>query len=197
MKIGYARVSTQDQDIQLQIDALNADGCERIYQDVVSGSKAARPGLDGLLSHLRPGDTVVVWKLDRLGRSLKHLIETVSGFEDTGVGFRSITEGIDTTTPAGKLVFHIFASLAEFERALIIERTKAGLESARARGRVGGNRAVDIPDAAREAMISLYDNHAENKMTVEDIVKPYGISRSTFYKYVYPLTKSGKKKNGK
>lgn len=138
MHIGYARVSTTDQHLDLQTDALHAAGCERLYTDTVSGAKVDRPGLTAALDACRPGDTLVVWKLDRLGRSLPHLVETVRDLIARGVGFQSLQESIDTTTSGGKLVFHIFASLAEFERDLIRERTNAGLSAARARGRKGG-----------------------------------------------------------
>ena len=133
MLIGYAWVSTSDQTLHSQEDDLTAAGGERIFTDVASGSKPARPGLAEALDHLRKGDTLVVWRLDRLGRSLKHLIETVGQLEATGRGFRSLREHLDTTTPGGKLVFHLFGALAEFERAVIRERTNAGLASARAR----------------------------------------------------------------
>src|SRR4051812_27711130 len=140
MLIGYARVSTEDQNLNSQRDALNAAGCEHIYTDTVSGTKARRPGLEQALSHLRHGDTLVVWRLDRLGRSLRHLIDTVTDLQEKGIGFKSVTETIDTTTSSGKLVFNIFASLAEFEREIIRERTNAGLLAARSRGRKGGRR---------------------------------------------------------
>src|SRR5512146_3189384 len=138
MLVGYARVSTADQTPALQRDALSAAGCGRLFTDTASGAKAERPGLDEALEFLRPGDTLVVWRLDRLGRSLRHLIETVSLLEQRGIGFRSLQESIDTTTSGGKLVFHVFGALAEFERDLIRERTSAGLLAARARGRKGG-----------------------------------------------------------
>src|SRR3954452_14890909 len=138
MLIGYARVSTLDQTLALQQDALTAAGCEHIYTDTVSGSVTDRPGLTNALSHLRPGDTLVVWRLDRLGRSLSHLIETVRQLQERGIGFRSLQEQIDTTTSGGKLIFHVFGALAEFERDLIRERTHAGLQAARARGRLFG-----------------------------------------------------------
>src|SRR3954470_3634818 len=131
MLIGYARVSTDDQNLDLQRDALTKAGCEQIYTDRVSGTKATRKGLKEALSHLRAGDTLVVWRLDRLGRSLRHLIDTITELGDRGVGFKSLQENIDTTTSGGKLVFHIFGSMAEFERDIIKERTNAGLESAR------------------------------------------------------------------
>lgn len=138
MLIGYARVSTTDQTLDLQKDALDKAGCSRIFTDTASGAKAERTGLDAAFSHIRTGDTLVVWRLDRLGRSLKHLIETITSLNNQGIGFKSITEAIDTTTSGGKLIFHIFGALAEFERDIIRERTQAGLNAARARGRKGG-----------------------------------------------------------
>src|ERR687890_1961670 len=138
MLIGYARVSTDDQNLNLQCDALEKAGCEQIFTEQVSGTKARRPGLEQALSHLRADDTLVVWRLDRLGRSLRHLIDTVTNLQERGVGFKSLQESIDTTTSGGKLVFHIFGALAEFEREIIKERTNAGLTAARARGRRGG-----------------------------------------------------------
>jgi DNA invertase Pin-like site-specific DNA recombinase len=140
--LGYARVSTGDQRPDLQVDALKAAGCYRVFVDTASGALAARPALDQVLDQLRPGDTLVVWRLDRLGRSLHHLVDTVAALADRGVGFRSLQESIDTTTPGGKLVFHVFAALAEFERDLTRERTTAGMAAARARGRKGGRPAV-------------------------------------------------------
>jgi DNA invertase Pin-like site-specific DNA recombinase len=148
--LGYARVSTTDQQPQLQVDALTAAGCYRVFAETASGARTDRPTLEQLLDQLRPGDTLVVrpgdtlvvWKLDRLGRSLRHLVDTVTGLAERGVGFRSLQEAIDTTTPGGKLVFHVFAALAEFERDLIRERTAAGLAAARARGRRGGRPSV-------------------------------------------------------
>ena len=138
--IGYARVSTAGQDLALQRDALGRAGCDRIYDDTGSGSVRHRPELDACLDYLRAGDTLVVWRLDRLGRSVRHLIETIGDLEQRNVGVRSLTEGLDTTTAAGRLTLHIFAALAEFERALVLERTRAGLEAARARGRLGAAR---------------------------------------------------------
>src|SRR5512144_1567373 len=139
MLVGYARVSTQDQTLDLQKDALEKIGCTRIYTDTASGAKAERKGLEEALSYVREGDILVVWRLDRLGRSLKHLIETITELNKRGIGFKSITENSDTTTSGGKLVFHIFGALAEFERDIIKERTQAGLRAARARGRLGGH----------------------------------------------------------
>lgn len=149
--IGYARVSTADQKLSLQLDALNTAGCDRIFDDHASGAKADRPGLTEALAYLRPGDTLVVWKLDRLGRSMSHLIEKVGELAARGIGFRSLTENIDTTTSGGMLVFNIFGSLAQFERDLIRERTHAGLKAARERGNKGGRRPVVTPDKLRKA----------------------------------------------
>ena len=151
MLLGYARVSTLDQTLALQQDGLTAAGCEQLYTDTVSGSVTERPGLTQALSHLRAGDTLVVWRLDRLGRSLPHLIETVSALVHRGVGFRSLQEQIDTTTSGGKLVFHVFGALAEFERDLIRERTHAGLAAARARGRLFGRPKALSPPAGQPA----------------------------------------------
>src|SRR6187397_2709116 len=139
MFISYARVSTEDQTLALQQDALQQAGCERIFTDTASGSRVDRPGLEEAIEYVRPGDTLVVWKLDRLGRSLPHLIDTIRQLQERGVGFKSLTEQIDTTTSGGKLIFHVFAALAEFERDVIRERTHAGLAAARARGRRGGH----------------------------------------------------------
>ncbi len=138
MLVGYARVSTTEQTLDLQFDALKKAGCSKIFTDTASGAKTERKGLDEALSYVREGDTLVVWRLDRLGRSLTHLIETVSQLDNRKIGFKSLTEQIDTTTSGGKLIFHIFGALAEFERNLIRQRTNAGLQAARARGRVGG-----------------------------------------------------------
>ncbi len=150
--IGYARVSTADQDLALQLDALSAVGTARIFQDYgVSGAKTERPGLNAALSFLRDGDTLVVWKLDRLGRSMTHLLQTVTNLEGRGVGFRSLTENVDTTTPTGRLVFHIFSALGQFERDLIRERTNAGLTAAAARGRKGGRPVAATPERIARA----------------------------------------------
>src|SRR6266508_2032977 len=151
MQIGYARVSTGEQTLDLQRDALTAAGCDRICTDTASGARAERPGLTEALDHLRAGDTLVVWRLDRLGRSLRHLIETITALEQRGIGFKSLTESIDTTSSGGKLIFHIFGALAEFERELIRERTRAGLAAARARGRLGG-RPKKLATATKVAM---------------------------------------------
>ncbi len=140
--IGYARVSTAEQDTALQTDALRKAGCERIFEDTASGAKAERPGLTAALAYLRDGDVLAVWRLDRLGRSLPHLIDTIGELDVRGVGFRSLTESIDTTTSGGRLIFHVFGALSQFERDLIRERTKAGLTVAAARGRKGGRKPV-------------------------------------------------------
>jgi DNA invertase Pin-like site-specific DNA recombinase len=183
MLIGYARVSTHDQTLALQQDALKQAGCERLFTDTASGAKADRPGLDEAVDFARLGDTLVVWKLDRLGRSLPHLIETISGLQERGIGFKSQTEQIDTTTSGGKLIFHVFAALAEFERDVIRERTQAGLTAARARGRRGGHpRAVALNDTKKVALAQrLYE---DKKNSIDDICKTLGVSRSTLYRYV-------------
>lgn len=153
--VGYARVSTAEQNLELQRDALSNAGCEPIFEDRASGAKAERPGLADALGFVRRGDALVVWKLDRLGRSMAHLIDTVRKLEANSVGFRSLTEGVDTTTPGGTLVFHIFGALAQFERDLIRERTRAGLKAADARGRKGGRRPVVTPDKLARAKAHL------------------------------------------
>jgi DNA invertase Pin-like site-specific DNA recombinase len=181
MLIGYARVSTADQSLHLQRDALLAAGCPqpRVYTDIASGAKADRPGLEAALHDLREGDTLVVWKLDRLGRSLTHLIETVHALDARGVGFKSLQEHIDTTTPGGKLIFHVFAALAEFERDLIRERTRAGLTAARARGRRGGRKPALTPKQAALAR----SMKADPGNSIADICATLGISKRTLYRY--------------
>ena len=153
--IGYARISTADQSLAPQVDALKAAGCAEIFEDCVSGAKTDRPGLNEALDHLRSGDTLIVWKLDRLGRSMSHLIDTVRDLDQRGVGFRSLTEGIDTTTSGGTLVFHLFGALAQFERDVIRERTRAGLSAAAARGRKGGRKAVVTPEKLARAKMLI------------------------------------------
>jgi DNA invertase Pin-like site-specific DNA recombinase len=180
MLIGYARVSTTDQTLDLQKDALEKAGCSRIFTDTASGAKAERIGLDEALNYVRPGDTIVVWRLDRLGRSLRHLIETITGLNNRGVGFKSITESIDTTTSGGKLIFHIFGALAEFERDIIRERTQAGLNAARARGRLGGRPKALTPKKAQQAL-TLYNDKTN---TIDEICKTLNISRATLYRYI-------------
>lgn len=180
MLVGYARVSTQDQNPSLQTDALQAAGCERVFTEKASGAQRDRPELTAAISYMRPGDTLVVWKLDRLARSMKQLIETVEGLEDRGIGFRSLTEAIDTTTPGGKLVFHIFGSLAEFERAIIKERTRAGLDAAKARGRIGGRPAKLSPEDLKAAKALL----ADPSITVGDVAKRLGVAPATLYRHM-------------
>ena len=180
MNIGYARVSTQDQNLALQEDALAAAGCEKTFTDTLSGAKADRPGLTDALSHLRGGDVLVVWKLDRLGRSLKQLIEVAQDLDKRGVGLKSLQEQIDTTTPGGKLVFHVFGALAEFERDLVKERTNAGLAAARSRGRVGGRKPV-LTGKKAEAALALYGSKT---VTVSEICSTLGISRTSLYRLV-------------
>jgi DNA invertase Pin-like site-specific DNA recombinase len=183
MLIGYSRVSTDDQTVALQQDALTAAGCAKIFTDTISGATAQRPGLAEALAYARAGDTLVVWRLDRLGRSLPHLIETVTDLADRGVGFRSLTESIDTTSSGGKLVFHIFGALAEFERDLIRERTRAGLAAARTRGRTGGRPTVAAFRDPKKlaAARALY---AEQGTPVATICQMFTISRATFYRYM-------------
>lgn len=180
MLIGYARISTQEQTLDLQQDALEAAGCERVFHDAISGAQTERPGLDKALNHLREGDTLVVWRLDRLGRSLKHLIEVVATLQDLGISFRSLQESIDTTTSGGKLIFHVFGALAEFERSLMLERTKAGLAAARARGRSGG-RPRKLSKRRVELLYRLYD---EREHSVAEIAAMMGISKSALYRYL-------------
>lgn len=176
--LGYARVSTTDQDAALQIDALTAAGCYRVFVDTISGSLDHRPELEKLMDQLRPGDTLVVWRLDRLGRSIRHLIDQLQILSERGVGFRSLQETIDTTSSGGRLVFHVFAALAEFERDLIRERTHAGLAAARARGRKGGRPPALSPDQVKAAR-RMYE---QNEMTVAQIRAVLGVSRATIYR---------------
>jgi len=175
--LGYARVSTTDQQPQLQVDALTAAGCYRVFTETASGARSDRPTLEELLEQLRPGDTLVVWKLDRLGRSLRHLVDMVTGLADQGIGFRSLQEAIDTTTPVGKLVFHVIAALAEFERDLTRERTAAGLAAARARGRLGGRPSVLTAHKLQVAR----EMYASGQYTVATIAKTLALAapRST------------------
>jgi DNA invertase Pin-like site-specific DNA recombinase len=180
MMIGYARVSTTDQTLDLQLDALKKAGCTKIFTDTASGAKTERKGLDEAISYVRAGDTIAVWRLDRLGRSLQHLIETISKLDAQNIGFKSLTENIDTTTSGGKLIFHIFGALAEFERNLIRERTSAGLIAARERGRKGG-RPKALTGNKTEIARKLY---ADKTNTVEDICRTLGISRATLWRYV-------------
>jgi DNA invertase Pin-like site-specific DNA recombinase len=180
MLVGYARVSTQDQTLDLQKDALEKIGCSKIYTDTASGAKAERVGLEEALEYVREGDILVVWRLDRLGRSLKHLIETITILNSRGIGFKSIQENVDTTTSGGKLVFHIFGALAEFERDIIRERTQAGLTAARARGRKGGRPKALTPKTVEQAK-TLYNSR---KDSIDEICRTLHISRATLYRYL-------------
>jgi DNA invertase Pin-like site-specific DNA recombinase len=178
--VGYARVSTQDQSTNLQLDALAKAGCTRVFSESAAGAQRDRPELARALGYMRPGDTLVVWKLDRLARALKQLIETVEALEGKGIGFRSLTESIDTTTAGGKLTFHIFAALAEFERSKIRERTRAGLDAARARGRVGG-RPRSLTDKDVEMAKTLL---ADADITVDQVAARLGVAPATLYRYL-------------
>jgi DNA invertase Pin-like site-specific DNA recombinase len=181
--LGYARVSTDKQDEALQVDALKRAGCRRIFKDVMSGVRDDRPELAHLLDVARAGDVVVVWRLDRLGRSLRHLLEVVEDLKVRGIGFRSLTESIDTTTAAGELVFHVFAALAQFERNLLRERTRAGLEAAKARGRVGGRPTVLTPEKAAQARAMF-----ANKANVATVARVLGVGRATLYRWLESAT---------
>lgn len=180
MKLGYARVSTLDQEPALQESALLDAGCKKIFTDHASGTKEGRPQLDRLRDQLREGDVVVVWKLDRLGRSLKHLISIVEEFNSCGVEFISLTEGFDTTTSAGKMMFQVIGAMAEYEKNIISERTKAGLQEARARGRQGG-RKPKLTYQDTNTMFKMYDSKLHS---VAEICRQFQISRTTFYKYL-------------
>ena len=180
--IGYARVSTSEQDLSLQINELKAAGCQDIFQDKVTGTTANRPGLDECLRTLRSGDILVVWRLDRLGRSMQHLVSTVTNLKSRGVGFRSLRDGaIDTTTASGELIFNVFAALAQFEAELIRERTRAGLAAARARGRKGGRTPVSASDP-RIRMAKMM--HEERSLSPKEICTSLKISRATYYRYL-------------
>ena len=180
MLIGYSRVSTEDQNLDLQNDALKQAGCDKIIEEKVSGAKTDRAGLDEALSFLRKGDTLVVWKLDRLGRSLQHLIQVVNQLREKGIYFRSIQESLDTSSSGGKLIFHIFGALAEFERDVIRDRTMAGLAAARARGRVGGRPKIMTDKKVRLAKTLL----ADHTNTIDDVCETLGVSRATLYRYL-------------
>lgn len=178
--IGYARVSTVDQNPELQFDALLKAGCKKIFKDKITGSKFERQGLNEALAYMREGDKLVVWKLDRAGRSLKHLIELVNGLNERGIEFFSLTEAIDTSTPSGRLLFHIMGALAEFERDLIRERTQAGLSAARAHGRLGGRPRT----LTKKKVTQLQTLFADKSNTVDEICSTMKISRSTLYRYI-------------
>jgi len=183
MKLGYARVSTKEQKLDLQLDALKKAGCGKIFSDVISGAAKDRPNLDKMLEQLRAGDTVVVYKLDRLGRSLRHLVNLINFFMEKGVHFQSLSDNIDTNSPQGKLMFNIMASLAEFERDLIRERTKAGLEAARIRGKKGG-RPKGLSKEAENIAYAAKSLYQERKLSVQEIANRLGISKATLYKYL-------------
>ena len=180
MKIGYARISTLEQNLDLQIDALKKAGCEKIITDEISGSVAERPGLVNLKEVLRKGDTLVVWRLDRLGRTLKHLIEWVNNLNEKGIGFKSLQENIATTNTSGRLIFHIFGALSEFESNLIRERTRAGIAAARSRGKKGG-RPKKLNNAKRQLVVDLYRG---KRHSIAQICEMTNISKPTLYKYV-------------
>lgn len=174
MKFGYCRVSTHEQTDALQRDALEAAGCERVYSDTASGRYTSRPGLDGLLAQLRAGDVLVVWRLDRLGRSLRHLLDVVAMIEERGAGLRSLTEHLDTTTPAGRLIFHVFGAVAQFEREVNSERTTAALAVARSQGRLGG-RPRKLTDAQGRAALAMLAQGA----TQSAVAEAFGVHRAT------------------
>ena len=180
MLIGYARISTPDQNLDMQIDRLKAAGCEKIFTDCISGAKSDRPGLNKALDFARSTDVLVVWKLDRLGRSLTHLISTVQSLTERGIEFKSLQENLDTVSAGGKLIFHLFGAIAEFERDLIRERTKAGLESARARGRKGGRRKV----LSAAKIKAGKDLAADTTRSVSEICQLLGCSQSTYFRYI-------------
>ena len=180
MLIGYARVSTADQNLDLQLDALKKAGCSKIYTDTISGVKTVREGLDDALAYLRKGDMLVVWKLDRLGRSLKHLIAIITQLNEEEKEFKSLQESLDTATPTGKLIFHVLGALAEFERSLIRERTVAGLAAARARGRIGGRPRVLNKRNLAMAKSMLSDPFC----SVAEVAKTLGVSKATIYNYL-------------
>jgi DNA invertase Pin-like site-specific DNA recombinase len=182
--VEYARVSTEDQDVRLQLEALRRHACkpERIFVDTASGARAVRPGLEACMASLRQGDVLVVWRLDRLGRSMPHLVALIADLQARGIGFRSLSDGvIDTTTASGELVFHLFSALAQFERRLIQERTSAGLQAARARGRKGGRKPLD-PRAPRVQMAKAM--HQDTRVRIADICQILKISRATLYRYL-------------
>lgn len=188
MLIGYARVSTQDQTLDLQTDALTQAGCERIFTDTASGGKSERPGFQAAMNHLRAGDTLVVWRLDRLGRTLNHLIATITELNEQEIGFKSLQENMDTTTSGGKLIFHIFGALAEFEREVIRERTSAGLQAARARGRFGGRPTIFSLDPKKVMLArKLYSGR---NVPVKEICETLRIGRSTLYRYINHVNKT-------
>ncbi len=186
LSVGYACVSTQDQDLTLQLDALQAAGCERIFTEKASGAQRDRPQLSAALDYMRPDDTLVVWKLDRLARSLRQLLDTVEALHGRQIGLRSLTEAIDTGTPGGTLVFHLFGALAEFERSIIRERTRAGLAAARAHGRTGGR----PPAFSAGDKIAAHALLKDPAITVEDVARRLQVSPATLYRH-FPGGRSG------
>ena len=179
MLVGYSRVSTEDQKLDLQVDALKSAVCEKFFSDQVSGASKLRPGLEEALAYLKPGDTLVVWKLDRLGRTVKGLVDLVQTLQDKGIQFRSLTDGIDTSTTAGRFFFHVMAALAQMERELVHERTKAGLSAARARGRKGGRKPkMDI------SKITSAKTLLDSGMTGQEVANNLGVSRATLYRAI-------------
>ena len=190
VEVGYVRVSKREQNPELQRRELSAAGCKRIFEERISSRKESRPQLEAALDYCRTGDVLVVWRLDRLGRSIKELIELVTGPKERGVGFRSLRESLDTTTPGGKLVFHVFASMAEFERDVIRERTMAGLEAARARGRKGGRK----PSMDEKKIALASKLMSDREVPISEVCGAVGVSRSTLYRY---LTPDGKRRGGR
>jgi DNA invertase Pin-like site-specific DNA recombinase len=184
MHVGYARVSTKEQTIDLQVDALTQAGCTKVYTEIISGARAERSILAQVLEMLRAGDVLVIWKLDRLGRSLTHLLEIVTALMARQIGLKSLNDPIDTTTPQGRLIFNLFASLAEFEREVIRERTQAGLSAARARGRLGG-RPKGLPRKAEAMAYAAETLYREGRLSAQDIAKKLHISKSTLYAYLH------------
>lgn len=191
MLIGYARVSTNDQDLALQVDALNAAGCEKVFTDKASGAKAERPGLAEALTYARAGDTLVVWKLDRLGRTVRGLIDLVLQLQAGSIGFRSLTDGIDTSTAGGRFFFHVMAAFAEMERDLIQERTRAGLQAARKAGRIGGRKPAMSDDMKAQATRLL----STGQVTPRDVAKTLGVSLSTLYRHIPGAASVGQQLN--
>jgi DNA invertase Pin-like site-specific DNA recombinase len=183
MRVGYARISTKDQSFHLQEDALKKAGCEEIFNEVASGARTVRPVLEDLLSRLRTGDVLIIWKLDRLGRSLQHLVTLANNLMERQIGLVSLNDPIDTTTAQGRLVFSIFAALAEFERDLIRERTQAGLEAARARGRKGG-RPAGLSNQAEATAMAAETLYKEGRLSVQAICDQLNISKPTLYTYL-------------
>jgi len=183
VKIGYARISTKGQHLDLQIDALKKAGCEKIYKDIISGSLSNRPALNQLLNDANKNDVIIIWKLDRLGRSLKNLVELINTLNEKEVGLKSINDPVDTTTAQGRLIFNIFGSLAEFERELIKERTLAGLEAARDKGKIGG-RPKGLTKKAQNTALTAEYLYKEEKLSVNEILEQLGIGRATLYRYL-------------